>query len=515
MNRGSYSARNALQALPHYLTGRLVGGVASAVTILLIARWTPVEEYARFTSLFAIGTIASYLATLGIERALLKFVPQQRGSVSPRRIEHAIGLAIVVRVAGSAVFLAVGVAIAVMVDSSVNLRLDGLELVICASFTLAMACNEAGSASLQSLMQHRALRRAIGIQAYSRTAAVIVCWYAFSELDARMSLAIYAVTEWLGAGTILAALSRYLRSETGSGTSAGAKGAQSKRITRSAIIGVAASNYGSYLVMLPWQNAAIRLWVSHWGTQPEVAACGLFLSLVERLRVYLPAILLQGVLESQASATYSHKSNARFPGAMFSCAYRLNAVVLIPLMYLSISHGASVLAWAVGGKYDQLSWILLALLGNLLIASHIGVLWALLNAHGQSTNQWRGSLPVSLLGVPVLVVAGQLWGTIGVLAATLTFYGVLNLTLLRVARSAGISYSVRAWSIAPLVIVPSAVDIALRSAIAQPPSVLTTLSGLVVYGAAFVTTLYLLPPLSWRERRLVGAMLSFGRSRSP
>jgi hypothetical protein len=173
--------------------------------------------------------------------------------------------------------------------------------------------------------------------------------------------------------------------------------------TNEMIMRVGLSNYAGYVLCQAWGVATLQLLVSLSASAQMSAAFGLFLSLADRARTYLPVALMERQLEPVWSADFHRIGRVeRFgasAGAMLKTEFHVLAASIVFLSWC----GDWLLSTLIQPTYgDSVSLLIIALF-RVMIMSYQSVLWVGSNASGQSEIVWRANLRAFvILLVPIL-----------------------------------------------------------------------------------------------------------------
>ncbi|MGZ5050853.1 MAG: lipopolysaccharide biosynthesis protein [Methylobacter sp.] len=427
-----YSQQNLRKGALHYLMGRGAAGMAGFLTVLLLVRYMDVSNYAAYTSLSGVVSICGMLSSLGLERAVSLYVPEGRLYRPAKELSRFIWTISAIRF-----FTVLLVTLLLyVVWTEVNQLISVAEFKF---FSVALACFIVGEAMfehfssvLQALVMQKTLTRLLIIQWAGRLVLIIGMVAAKASIDWDEALWIFAIPELLGVLGFVVVLNLYLRTLSDPEHIKPVHGGWPSW-RKVAEIGL--HNYGFTLLATPPQGYFMKILAAVYLSEEVVAAYGFCVSLAERVRRYIPLHFFYNMLEPVIMASYLKNNNFNELSDRCQLLYKSNLLLMVPLIAWVAVAGHTIIGLLTGGKYQDLSWILVLVLVQLTVGSHVVLLQLILNSLGKSRALFSASLfalPVMVITVKVALVADPL----GLLLGPLLFSITMNLYIvLHLARS--------------------------------------------------------------------------------
>lgn len=439
MDSSPYSSDNIRASLIHYLFGRGAAGLAGFATILLLVRYMSVSDYAAYTALTGLTMFCGVIGLLGLDRVIARYIPDLRISHSSSELSRVIWVTSCVRLLTASTLAAT----VCLVWSLLQGILDYVALntfpVALAIIIIAEAMFQHFSSVFQALMLQKILTRLIVIQWLGRLSLIALALGMAGTLSLTNVLWILAAPEAVGATAFALVLASHLR-----------RLVLSEQVRPSSIptycvhdwkhvAGMAAHNYGFSLLAAPPQGYFMRMLVAATLPVDIVAAYGFFQSLAERARQYVPMHFFYSMIEPLLMALYAQTRDFSLLATRCRLLYKTNALVFFPLIAVVATAGAPLSELLTGKPADDHSWILLLILVQLLVGSHIVVLQLLLNATGKSRVLPAASAYGLITFVVVVVMALANQSSL-LLVAPLAFSMVANTLVVRNLNRAGYRY---------------------------------------------------------------------------
>jgi exopolysaccharide biosynthesis predicted pyruvyltransferase EpsI/O-antigen/teichoic acid export membrane protein len=431
MRSNPYILENLRQGAFHYLLGRGAAGIAGLLSILLLVRFMDLSNYAAYTALSGLVAICGVLGSLGIERALSRYIPEARLNQTAKELENFILLTSAFRLA-SALFI---VMLLFIFWPTVDRLLAVAEFeafpIALACFIIAESMFQHFSSVLQSLAMQKALTRLLVIQWAVRLLLILIIIMTKSGINWRDSLWIFSIPEMIGIICFAFVIWQHLR----------ALKSEYHVVPKGNwplwpnVIKFSLHNYGFTLLATPPQGYFLKVLAAVYLPVEVVAAYGFFLSLAEKARQYIPLHFFYGLLEPMMIASYLKDRN--FSALSYRCQllYKSNLILMVPAIVWVIVAGDSIVELLAGGKFMGLSWILVLVMVQLTIGSHVVLLQLLLNSLDKSKHLVSASmaaLPVMLLAMLISIITIPLW----LLVTPLLFSLVMNFYIItRLAQS--------------------------------------------------------------------------------
>lgn len=391
MQKSPYTQENVKKGLVHYFLGRGASGLAGFLVIILLVRYMDIANYASFTALSGLTAFCGILVSLGMERAISRFVPEGRIHHSPRQLNHFITVITLVRLSAliivSLLILAAWPTIAGIFDIT-GLTAFPAALFI---FIIAESLFQHFSVILQALVLQKSLTRIMVIQWGGRLVILAVLISIKDTITLENALWVMAIPEVSGVLVFMMYVRHYLTVLPDHSAGDAQPWPRWKEV-----VTLSAHNYGYMLLAAPPQGYFMKMVTAAFLPSALVAAYGFFSSLAERVRQYIPLYLFYNLIEPVMIAKYLEDKD--FDKLAYRCQllYKTNLLVLIPVMAVLVVAGPELIGLLTGGKYPEYNWVLLVVLAQLSIGSHVVLLQLMLNSIGRAELLVKASL-VSLV----------------------------------------------------------------------------------------------------------------------
>ena len=408
MRANPYKQENLLHGAFHYLVGRGAAGVAGFLTVLLLVRFMDLKNYAAYTALTGLVAMCGVLAGLGMERVVARYIPEARLYRSVNELSRFIWIISAIRLL--AALLVVALLYAFWPEVNRLLVVVGFNV-----FSVALACFIVGetmfqhfSSVLQSLVMQKILTRLLVIQWAGRLLLIVIAVLMKSGIDWQQALWIFAIPELLGVVGFVVVIKHHLHKMEG----------EHHELTSGSwpqwgnVAKVGGHNFGYTLLAAPPQGYFMKMLTAAYLPAEVVAAYGFFLSLAEKARQYIPLNFFYGLLEPMMIASYLKDRD--FSALSYRCQllYKSNLLLMVPAIAWVAVAGDPIVGLLTGGKFHGLSWILLLVMVQFTIGSHIILLQLILNSLEKSEILIAASmiaLPIILLAMAVSVVTQPVW----------------------------------------------------------------------------------------------------------
>lgn len=467
MTQNPYGQERVRKGVGHYVTGRAFAAVASMIVVLLLVRLMTVQDYGVFVTATGAATILVMLSVCGLDRVILKFVPEGRLQATPRDLSRFLLRLISMRMGAAIAFIVPVCAAQEWLLPKLQIPVSNGVLLATVSYALMFAFTDFAVYCLQALMLQKQLRLSVSIAWLIRLAAVGFLMLTHGKVDSLSILWIWAAAECVAALILLAPLLKIIQQ----GRGINRNDADSTRWPpkNAALRNLAISNFLSTLVGIPWQPYALRTLAAALLPANQVAAYGFYQILIERIRGYLPVYFFASLTEPLMAAHLATKGQRQEALDYMSLLIQFSVWMLAPLVTLFLCLGDPVLGMLAGGKYRDFSPLLAVLLCQVLLGIHVTMLWSFFSVMGESKTIWRAVTIPSLTIFPLLIYCGSRFGILGMaLAAPINTVGIFTLMLIRVHQME-LSYPIR-WQ--------ALFRIALNSALFPLPALcITTMIG--------------------------------------
>ena len=417
MTTSPYSKENLRIGILHFLLGRGLAGLAGFATVILLVRYMDVQSYAGYTALTGVIVLAGIIAGLGLERAISRYIPEGRLERSVADLGRFIWQMSFIRLAAVLI-------ICLMIYFSWHLLPQLFQDVTIKEFPLSLACFilaetlfQHFSSILQALVMQKILTRIMVIQWAGRLLLILLFVHNHAAISLEDSLWIMAIPEMLGVVGFVIVLQQMLikLSESQSPEQASHQLQTANWPNWRDVMQMSMNNYGFTLLAAPPQGYFMKMLAAAFLPTQMVAAYGFFLSIAERLRQYIPLHLLYNLIEPVMIASYLQDKNFKTLSYRSQLLYKSNLLLLIPVMALIVVAGPTIIGLLTVGKYQEYSWLLLIVIMQLTVGSHVVLLQLILNSISAS----RVLVNAGLWSLIVMAVATMLVSLIDIRALVL------------------------------------------------------------------------------------------------
>lgn len=445
MMNSPYSKESVRLGILHYLLGRGLAGLAGFATVILLVRYMDVQSYAGFTALTGLIAMSGVLAGLGLERAVSRYVPEARLERSASELGSFIWRISLVRLS-AALFVClifyIGWGQVLRIFPDVHLVQFPVALVY---FVVAETLFQHFSSVLQALIKQKALTRILIVQWGGRLAMIAWVMSAHEIISLEASLWIMAVPEMIGVLFFVICLLKDLNElKHEEKLTSSAKSAENwpnwKEISK-----MAGHNYGFTLLAAPPQGYFMKMLAAIFLPTQMVAAYGFFISIAERARQYIPLHLLYNLIEPVMIGSYLQNRDFATLNKRCQLLYKSNLVLLIPLLAWIAAAGIFIIATLTGGKYQEYVWLLVVVMLQLTVGSHVVLLQLILNSVGSSVMLVRAGV-VALLGMATFSAATMFINVQFLVLAPLVFSLICNTYIIRALKGQGYPYQL-SWKL--------------------------------------------------------------------
>ena len=498
MTSSPYSKETVKRSFLHFLIGRGIAGIAGFATVILMARYMDIKSYAGFTALTGLISFAGILASLGIERVISRYLPEARLTRSTQVLGRLIWTLTLVRLSASLV-ICIGLYVAwpVLMQwfKDVDLSYFPIALVC---FVIAESLFQHFSSVFQSLVQQKALTQILVIQWAGRLVMLWVALQADHRISLEEALWMMALPEMLGIVAFIVVQQWHLKQLASQQQMDNHMPVDWQGMAR-----MAAHNYGFTLLAAPPQGYFIKMLAAIFLPTPLVAAYGFFVSLAEKARQYIPLHFFYNLIEPVLVGNYIQHKDFNKLTRFCQWLYKSNLMILIPAMVWIAVAGTHLVDMLTAGKYHTYVWVLLLVMAQLTIGSHIVLLQLILNAIERSNLLMRagafalvGMLVYWLIVVPInptLLITGPI-----------LFSLICNIYIIRSLNNTGYRYGLT-WQVFTGVLVAGFFALAIGLVAGQHwidtysnDMLITVLSGMVVL-IVYLIFVYLLKLISHDE----------------
>jgi pyruvyl transferase EpsO len=446
----------------HYLCGRLLSGAAGILFVILLVRHMDTHDYARFATMSGVAATLGMLSGLGLEKAVTRFVPEGRLCQAGPALSRFIWRIVALRVAA---LLTVTVTVVVSWSyifagtprPTTGFALPLMVLIISINLFQFLAL------ILQALVQQKTLTRVLVIQWGGRLLLLLALLSLGLHLDLKQALYIVAVPDAIGSVVLAAAIGRYLSKLRTSGTDAGAP-PRAPWPAWPEVWKTSRHNYGyAWLIATPQGNAMIVI-ASVFIAAPLIAAYGFFISIVERIRAYLPLMFMLNLAEPILIAGYIRDRDFEELCRRSQMLYNLNIILLMLLLAWCGAVAPALTNLLTDGKYGAYAFLLPLLFVQVALGSHNTILQIIANSVGRSdilSKSGAVALACMMLGLLLCLRSGAS----PLLFATPLIFEIANIVVtVWLLRRYGFHYSIQAWFHFALALACAAAYFAARAA---------------------------------------------------
>ncbi len=509
MLNSPYSKESVRRGVLHYLLGRGLSGLAGFATVILLVRYMDVQSYAGFTALTGLIVLAGIFAGLGLERAISRYVPEARLDRSAEELGQFIWRITAIKFIAA---LTVCVIFFMLwehflhIFPDVHLRQFPISLVC---FVIAETLFQHFSSVLQALIKQKELTRILIVQWAGRLAMIAWVLSSHSHIGLEESLWIMAIPEMAGVAVFVISLHHYFRMLQ---IEQKALNYQYTKVLTDwpnwhAILKMATHNYGFTLLAAPPQGYFMKMLAAAFLPTQMVAAYGFFISIAERTRQYIPLHLLYNLIEPVMIGNYLQNRDFATLNHRCQLLYKSNLIILIPLLAWVAAAGGFIIASLTGGKYQEYSWLLMVVMLQLTVGSHVVLLQLILNSVGQSALLVRAGL-LALIGMSIFLAVTLFINMQFLVLGPLVFSLICNTYIVYSLKVKGYPYKL-SWQLfwgasfsGVIAFLVTFVTVNQQSLILHHPMIITVVTGVLIT-IVYATSLYFLKAINADETNLI------------
>jgi pyruvyl transferase EpsO len=434
MHNNPYTQENARNGAMHYLMGRGAAGVAGFLTVILLVRFMDVENYAAYTALSGLVAMCGVLSGLGMERVISRYVPEGRLYHSSDELGRFVWMTSAIRlIAGLLVTLALYF-LWPAIDRFLVVSDFKFFSIALACFIVAEVMFQHFSSVLQALVMQKKLTQLLVIQWAGRLVLIAVFVFMNSVISWENALWVFAIPEVIGVVWFVVVIKHHLHGLSNPERAGTTKAHWPNWVS---VADVGMHNYGFTLLAAPPQGYFMKLLTSMYLPAEIVAAYGFFISIAEKARQYIPLHFFYGLLEPIMVASYLKDRDFSALSQRCQLLYKSNLLLMVPAIAWVAIAGDPIVSLMTGGKFQGLSWILLLVMVQLTIGSHVVLLQLILNSLEKSRLLISASsiaLPTMLIAMAIAIVNAP----IALLISPILFSIVMNAYIL--SRLSRLSY---------------------------------------------------------------------------
>ncbi len=375
----TYSLSSVRSAIGHYLFGRGIAALAGFASAVLLVRHMDVSSYAAYVAFFGVAGIAGLLSSLGLERAITRFVPEGRLFHDAATLRRFIGRLLGVQFIAALVvasLLALAWKPLVSLFDFVATEDAPFALIL---YLIATALAASLSTTLQALLRQKLLTGATVIQWTLRLGWILaLALHGDGNITLAQALWIMALPE-LGLALALAVALLLTLQSISDAHEPPARNEKEGWPDLGEVAALAGHSFSFNLLAAPPQGYFMRTIVAATLPAETVAAFGFFSNLLDRIRMYLPMQLMYNLVEPVLVAHYLENKDEKALTRNIGLIYKANLLIIVmALLFLAID-GKSVVSLLTGGKYVEQTWILFLLLMQITLGSHVIAIQLLVN----------------------------------------------------------------------------------------------------------------------------------------
>jgi O-antigen/teichoic acid export membrane protein len=382
MEASPYSRQNVRAGIFHYLFGRGMSGLAGLASVVLLARSMDVQNYAGYTALTGLITMLSMFSGLGMERAVARYVPEGRILHSAKQLKGFIWKVSIFRLLAATTVTVALYALWPMVMQLLanSLHMDYFPWSL-ACFLLANVTFDHFSCVMQALVLQKTLTRILVIQWGGRLLLIGVLYYINGAIILDQAIWIMAIPETIGCIILFLVTRNYLINLTHTQILASDNGQSWPCWSR--VMNMAFHNYGYNLLVSVPQGYFMRILAAALLPVSFVAAYGLFLSIIERIRQYLPVQLMYGMMEPILISRFIKNRDFTQLNYYINIMLDINMYCIISILSVFALFHEYIISLISHNNYTQYDWILIVLFFQLAWGTHSILLQLVSNSVGK------------------------------------------------------------------------------------------------------------------------------------
>lgn len=359
-----------------------MAALAGLATVIVLVRYMDVSNYAAYTALSGLIAFAGVVSGLGLERVMTRYVPEGRISCSSTSLSAFVWKMTALR---SLIVLVTVLVIAslwpVMMQLFKDVHLQEFPIAL-AAFIIGEALFQHFSVIFQALLHQKALTRIMIVQWAGRLIVLVAVVYEHHALTLNTVLWAMAVPEVLSVLLFVVVTYRLLddlKTDMKSHSEMDGPWPPWRDVYEAA-----KHNYQYQLLGSPPQSYVVKMLVVFFLPAHVVAAYGFFTSLAERFRQYIPLHLFYNLIEPVLIGQYLQRKEFDQLNARAQWLYKSNLLVLLPVIIALLVMGSDITGLITNGKYTDMNWLLILVLMQLTIGSHVNLLQMVSNAVSKS-----------------------------------------------------------------------------------------------------------------------------------
>jgi O-antigen/teichoic acid export membrane protein len=440
-------------SLLHFLFGKAFNAVVSVVTLIALARWLSTADYGGYVALVALQAMLLAISNLGVETTTERFLPEFRTRYADEKLLGFVLACVLTRLVTLLLLAGIGVLAAGLITTWLGLPTlaEMLRFWMLAVFcygALSFAC-----VLLEAMLKQKQAQACMSVYLGSKL-ALIVGLQAGWQVDLARLVACEVLA---GLGSAALALTLLTRQFHHAGMVAGWRLLLENRdrLRRFAVF-----NYAAQCVFQLFSADVLKLLVTRLIGVAGSASYGFAASLADMVQRYLPATLLQRLIKPVFVSRYVRSGDFEELNQMGLLILKLNLLILVPVIALSIAYGGELLGLLTQGRFVDAHWLLVGVLCLLIPSSHQAVLSMLAGTMERNAMQLVAGLAATI-GLPLALMLIPGWGAMGAIAAAASSALVYNLVAVWYLRRSGLAYAPDWRSVAVFLVLGAGLSVAM------------------------------------------------------
>lgn len=353
-NYKRYGIDSIRKGIIHFFFGKVLSAVAGIVTLLIVVRFLPVDEFAAYSVLIGLIVIFTALSGVGLTHVIARFVPELYSQYKDTALTQLIVFSLATRALILTALLITARMMLTPISDSLGLLAwrEVFELFFIVIFLRVLSSFV--FQVLESLLHQRSAQ--LGFLAATLVKLILIL---LASCNIRLSIQVLVWVDVLSemAGLLFlgwslkTALSRDNRNTNGE--------IAWIRDNLYRMVRFGSLAYGQHMSVLLYGSAPNRLLAGHLFALPQLAAFGFAQSFSDMIFRYLPAQLFQGLIRPVFVARYSERAD--FPELVLvsNIILKINFLILGLLLSILIVAGTPAIETLTNGKYGVLANLLL------------------------------------------------------------------------------------------------------------------------------------------------------------
>lgn len=487
-----YVSGTVKKAAWQYLFGRMLTGCAGFAYLIILVRMMDAVAFAKFVTMIGYAATVGLFCGFGLDKVASRYVPEGRlfhiGPRLNRLIAALAAVRLVVLMTATMISYLAWPSLERMFFSGVSRMPAGLAVLI-----IGLNLFQFISLILQALIQQKMLTKILIAQWSVRLAIIAILIKSGIPVGLTEALMISALPELIGALALLIFTYRHLLEISKHAT---ASHLESPWPSPQAAMKLSMHNCGyAWLVSAPQGNSMVMISAAL-VSAPFVAAYGFFTGLIDRIKMYLPMMLVLNLVEPVLTAGYMRNKSFKDLADKSILLYKLNCLLVIMLALWAALVAEPLTSMLTNGRFLEYSVVLPILLVQLAMGSQNIILQVIVNNVGRSDFlTWSGFMALLAMGVTFLGIMGT--QNLGCFYYAPLIYEITNaLTIILLLRRSGFDYPTNGAFHIGLCLTSAAAYVVCRPLLTAitAPLMMIICAGVGVV-TVFLVTLYVFPLL--------------------